>query len=627
MRAARQLLHHSKDCLVTIFNGEPDAPYNRAQLSYFLAGDVDEGSLGIPMPAERNRITLYNQCRVRRVLVSDQTVIDQQGRVHAYDRLIFATGSTVRVPLIDGLSKEGVCLFRTREDAYRLIEYRQHHRTVFVIGSGPLGIETALAMKTPANQVYLQVRNTLCSRSLDDNAKGVLSDFIRSRGISIIEGAVVESIIGIHQVHGVALNNGDIIDVDAVVICTGISPSTDLAADAGIIVGRGIRVNEFMQTNVPHIYAIGECAEFDGQTFGLLIPCHEQADTCIRHILNRPRAYSANSGDLQLKSDGFSTRIIGDINEPGCKTYIYKNTLKNTYRKLLLKRNTIQGAIVVGDWKEAGRVAGYRISRQRVTSRALKRFVKTGHLWTEVETPISEQPAEYIVCLCKNVTRGEISGAMERGHRTLSAIGKEVEAGVTCGSCQPLLKQMINEPVPHLVMRHYRKIFWASILSVTIIALTMLSPKLPFQRSVQFAFQFEKIWYGSGYKQFTGYLLLGLCALSGALVMRKRWKRLNLGNLDDWRYAHTLLGLIALVALIVHTGFRLGENLNLILMVVFLLATLTGSLVGMFMSRNHHWTDLKLNQHRAWWSRVHYGLLWMLPALLGFHIVSAYYFA
>jgi len=78
--------------------------------------------------------------------------------------------------------------------------------------------------------------------------------------------------------------------------------------------------------------------------------------------------------------------------------------------------------------------------------------------------------------------------------------------------------------------------------------------------------------------------------------------------------------------LIVHTGFRLGENLSFALMVVFLLATLTGSMVGVFMSRNHHWTDMKLTQYRAWWSRVHYGLLWLLPALLIFHILSSYYF-
>ena len=103
-------------------------------------------------------------------------------------------------------------------------------------------------------------------------------------------------------------------------------------------------------------------------------------------------------------------------------------------------------------------------------------------------------------------------------------------------------------------------------------------------------------------------------------------KKLNVGHLDDWRHVHAIIGVIALVTLMIHTGMRLGHNMNLALMLVFLAATLTGSLVGVFMARNHHWTDLKLRKHRAWWSRVHYTLLWTLPALLIYHILAVYYF-
>ena len=110
------------------------------------------------------------------------------------------------------------------------------------------------------------------------------------------------------------------------------------------------------------------------------------------------------------------------------------------------------------------------------------------------------------------------------------------------------------------------------------------------------------------------------------LSVRKRVKAMNIGNLDNWRLYHSIIGVIALLILVIHTGFRLGNNLNFALMVVFLAATTTGSLVGIFMSKSHHWTDLKLRSHRKWWSRIHYTLLWLLPALLAYHIFVVYYF-
>lgn len=136
----------------------------------------------------------------------------------------------------------------------------------------------------------------------------------------------------------------------------------------------------------------------------------------------------------------------------------------------------------------------------------------------------------------------------------------------------------------------------------------------------------QELWYDNFWKQVTGYSLLGLCALTATLSLRKRIPKLSFGHMDHWRYVHSLIGCVALVALVIHTGFRLGENLNMALMLVFLGATTTGALVGVFMARNHHWTDLKLRKHRNRWSIVHYALLWALPALLSYHILSVYYF-
>ncbi|RBP51350.1 nitrite reductase (NADH) large subunit [Arenicella xantha] len=627
VKAANQLLKKSDELIVKIFNGEPAAPYNRAQLSYYLAGDVGLAELDNHLPAQSDRLFEFDCCRIEHVDTDAKIVLDQYGHEHGYDKLIIATGSLVTPPSIAGNDKSGVYCFRSLSDAQALLKRREDSQNVFVIGSGPLGIETALAMKTLKNRVFLQVRNSLFARDLDANAKGVLADYIRSNGVEIIDDAAVQRIHGNGRVNGVLLTDGRELAIDTVIMCTGVSPFKQLASDAGIDVARGILVDDFMRTNCDGVYAVGECAEHNGVTHGLISPGYEQAEVCVNHIVAAPTTYSGRKGELQFKFRDFSSHLLGDTNEQNRQVLVYKNTLKNVYRKLVLDGRCLVGAVIIGEWDEAGRVASCIAKRKKLSRSATRLFLERGKLWNDEQLSILEQPEEYIVCLCKNVTRGEVSECMKKGFRTLPALGQELEAGITCGSCQPLLSAMLKEPRPNLIMRHYRAIFWASVFSVLVIAITFFAPKLPFERSVQFAFQFEKIWYGSIYKQTTGYILLALIALSGALSLRKRWKILTLGNLDNWRFAHTILGLVALVALIVHTGFRLGENLSFVLMVVFLLATLTGSLVGVFMSRNHHWTDLKLTQYRAWWSRVHYGLLWLLPALLSFHIVSSYYFS
>lgn len=627
VKAASELLNRSDAVSVKIFNGELCKPYNRAQLSYFLAGDLGRSDLNNSLPKTSQRLTEFDNCRIQALNIEQKLVVDQHGNEHRYDKLILSTGSYVKAPSIAGSDKSGVCLFRSMGDAEELLQRRILHDDLYIIGSGPLGIETALAMKSRANRVYLQVRKSLFAPELDDNARGVLADYIRSNGVTIIDDALVDKILGNGKVSGVRLNNGKVLAVDSVVMCTGVSPLKELAANSELELGNGILVDDFMRTNCDDVYAIGECAEHRGVTHGLILPGYEQAEACVGHILSEPIPYSGRSGELQFKFRNFSSHVLGVADDESAESVVYKNPLKNIYRKLYIKNRRIVGAVLIGDWSESGRVASAIASEEKLPFNTRSRFLKGGHLWSKDEVSLTEQPEDYIVCLCKGVTRGQISSCMEKGHRSLAALGQELDAGVTCGSCQPLLKTMLNEPVANLIMRHHKAIFWASLVSIAVIMLTFFAPKLPFERSVQSGFQFERIWYGSVYKQATGYVLLALIFLSGALSFRKRWKKIAFGNLDNWRFVHTIMGLIALVALIVHTGFRLGENLNFALMVVFLLATLTGSIVGVFMSRNHHWTDIKLTQYRAWWSRVHYCLLWLLPALLSFHILSSYYFA
>ncbi len=628
VKAAQLILNESDYHHVVIFGDEKFSPYNRVQLSLYLSGKVDRQQLANPISLKQSeRLTEFYGKRVVNIDFKRRIVVDDTGYQQHYSKLIIATGSKAFVPPIEGMDKPNVYTFRTLDDANKLISCRKSKQHIYVIGSGALGLETALAMKTPSNRVSLEVRDKLLSRQLDNRADKILHERILSSGIDIVHRDPVARVCGDSEATAVELTSGKKIDIDALVVCAGIRPNTQLVANTSIKVNKGILVNDFMETSEANVYAIGECAEHKGATYGIVAPGFEQAETCVKHILGSYHKYRGSINNLQLKIQQHRTSIFGSIDHQEATTYSFSNRLKGVFRKLLVHQNVIIGMVVIGDWSEENQVKAYIQNKQKIANKRLLNFEKDGFLWDEAEsTSILKQPADYIVCLCESVTRGQLSKAMDEGNRTIETLCQKTGAGLTCGSCKPLLGEMLEVPLPNLVMRHHKLIYACSIFSLLLIALLFFSTPIAASISVQATWKVEMLWYDNFWKQVSGYTLLGLCVLGGAISARKRWKKLKVGNLDNWRLFHAVVGVIALLILIIHTGFRLGNNLNLALMLVFLAATTTGSLVGVFMSKNHHWTDLKLREHRKWWSRVHYTLLWLLPALLAYHIFAVYYF-
>jgi nitrite reductase (NADH) large subunit len=628
VKAAQLILTQSDYHHIVIYGDEKYAPYNRVQLSLYLAGKIDRQQLANPVSVTKSeRLTEFYGKRVVSIDFKRRLVIDNSGFQQNYSKLIIATGSSAFVPSIEGMDKPNVYTFRTLEDANNLIECRRSKQHIYVIGSGALGLETALAMKTPDNNVSLEVRDKLLSRQLDHDANKILQERILSSGVNIVHRDPVVRVIGATQATQVELASGRRIDIDALVICAGIRPNTQLVANTSIQINKGILVNDFMETSEPNVYAIGECAEHNGATYGIVAPGFEQAETCVKHILGSYHKYTGSLTSVHLKIDQHKTSICGSIDQGDCDTYSYSNRLKGVFRKLLVKNKVIVGMIVIGEWSEEHQVKNWIQEKRKVSSKQLKHFEQTGLLWNKSErSSITAQPENYIVCLCQGITRGELSKAMDEGNRTLETLCRTTGAGLTCGSCKPLVAELLDMPLPNLVMRHHKLVFGSSILSLLIIALLVFSDPITASISVQPGWKIEKLWYDNFWKQVSGYTLLALCLIGSAISARKRWSKLKQGNIDNWRLFHAITGVVALLVLIVHTGFQLGNNLNFALMAVFLAATTTGSLVGVFMSKNHHWSDLKLREHRKWWSRVHYTLLWLLPALLFFHILSVYFF-
>lgn len=628
IKAAQLLLATATDSHVVIFGEERESPYNRVQLSLYLAGKITEEELNNPIALKDHPNV---EERIGRKIISidrhNKTVTDQQGQQTQYSKLILATGSTPVVPQLDNIDIDGVYTFRTLHDTKSLLHEKENSRHFYIIGSGPLGLETAMAMKQPNNDVSLEVRSNLLNRNLGEQAQEILSDYVEASGIKIVHQNPLAKIIGEKKLEQIELQDGSRVDCDCLIICAGVKPSTALAEQNRINTRRGVVVDQYMRTNDPDIYAIGECCEFDDITFGIVSPGFSQAKTCIEHIQGCFKEYRNESFHVQVKFSDYTTGYFGDLMAEGSDSYSYTNRLKGIYRKLVVKDNQLVGAIVIGNWDEENEVKIAVKQKRKYSEKAFREFEITGLLQGKPrEQQVKHLPRDYIICLCEGVTRGELSRAITSGCRTVETLGEKTCAGTVCGSCQPMLMSLLDEPAPNLVMRHQKAILFASVLSILFIIATIFFEPLTIANTVQFSWHIEKLWFDNFWKQVSGYSLLGLCLIASALAIRKRFKKFNVGHVDSWRYAHSIVGIIALVMLMVHTGMRLGDNLNFALMSAFLGATLTGSLVGVFMARNHHWSDFKLRKHRLWWSRIHHTLLWMLPPLLGFHILSVYYF-
>ena len=259
---------------VQLFGNEPYQPYNRVQLSALLAGKINRDALDIPLPSSSEKPNFsYIVSVIRQINTATKTVTDADGREHDFDILVIATGARAHVPSIPGVNRSGVYTFRNLKDAEFLSARVVRSRHIVVVGGGLLGLEAAKGLLRFNTRVtVIQQGPRLMNRQLSDEAACRLQAQVESLGIRVIVDAGVRKIQGDQTIQSVLTNDGDIIECDTVLLCAGIKPNVELARAAGISVATGITVNDQLQTSHPDIYAIGECCEHRGLTYGLVTP-------------------------------------------------------------------------------------------------------------------------------------------------------------------------------------------------------------------------------------------------------------------------------------------------------------------------------------------------------------------
>lgn len=633
VRFVEELSRKGAEVRLLLFGNEPYSElYNRVQLSQVLSRDKDYEDIITELPLSNEKFQLtYHQQHIQSILPEKNQVISHRGDRFDYDQLVLATGSKPYVPSIEGNDLTGVYTFRNMRDTEALLARIYRARKIIIVGGGLLGLEAAKALKKYQTEVVLyQQSDRLMNRQLDEKASKLLREHVTGQGITIITDSAIRKIIGYPRVSAVVTRDNEVVDCDTVLFCTGIKPEIQLALNAGIKVSRGVSVNDQLQTSNPNIYAIGECCEHDGQVYGIVSPGFEQASVLANRLTGGQASYQGTQLISTLKVVDQSVCSMGEVAEVARRpkqhflTYADKKTKR--YRKLVIHQNRIIGACAFGEWEESRRIQETFLAKTKVYPWHQLWFLFTGRLWiSSNDQSVVYWPEATIVCQCNQVSRGRISQAIIEGCTNIKTIGVQTGAGEVCGSCQPLLQNLIGCNTKPIPIFGAISVLMMSVIAILVTLFFILFPGVTAVDTVQKP-SLEFLWNDNFWKQTTGFTMLVIITLGLVMSLRKRFEWVFLGQFSYWRLVHVILGALALVILLAHTGAHLGENLNRLLMINFLLVSAVGAFAGITMSLASKTSTTSLQFLKKSWFWAHLLVVWPLPALLAIHILSVYYF-
>jgi nitrite reductase (NADH) large subunit len=224
-----------------------------------------------------------------------------------------------------------------------------------------------------------------------------------------------------------------------------------------------------------------------------------------------------------------------------------------------------------------------------------------------------------------NLSCGVLRQAARGGCATVDELAAATGASTLCGSCKPLLAELVGAPAPAVTSRGTRGLAAAALIALVLCAGLLLSPHVPYSETVQ-GFPYDTLWRNGAWKQASGFTLVGLSLAGLAMSLRKRLKFFHWGNYEAWRVAHGVTGVSGLLILAAHTGLRFGTDLNFLLMSFFTAANLAGAVAGSAVGFDRQLSGVFGQTLRRGFVWLHMLLVWPLPVLVAFHIFSVYYF-
>jgi nitrite reductase (NADH) large subunit len=458
---------------ITIFGDEPYGNYNRIMLSHVLSGEESDDGIFLNSLEwyTENGITLHAGVRVQRIDRFARVVFSEDSQITPYDELIIATGSRSFMPPMEGLYVDattrheriegpstgsgrrllpGAFPFRTIDDTRGMIDYATHddHRRAVVIGGGLLGLEAARGLQSHGIEVdVVHSGRWLMNAQLGREGGEVLRRSMAEVGVGIFTNNRVTALWGPDKVRGVRLRDQTVIGCDLVVVAAGIRPNTDVATKSGFTVERAIVVDDQMRTvDDDRVFAVGECVQHRGEVYGLVAPLWEQAAVVADVITGtNPRAtYLGSRTATKLKVAGVEVAAMG-LTEPERDTdehIVFSEPKRGIFKSVVIRDDKIIGATLLGDSKKLAFL-------QQAFDRGLPLPQERVELLFDLGGPaaevgIAELADEAQICNCNGVSKCTIVDTVKAGCKTVTGVMDKTRAGRGCGSCKPLVAQLLE---------------------------------------------------------------------------------------------------------------------------------------------------------------------------------------
>jgi nitrite reductase (NADH) large subunit len=439
---------------VTVLCEEPRPAYDRVHLSEFFAGkSAEDLSLVAPGFFEESGFKLRLNTRLSAIDRRKKTVTLPDGEVLAYDKLVLATGSYPFVPPLKGSDRENCFVYRTIEDLEAMTAAGKHARSGVVVGGGLLGLECAKALRDLGLETHVvEFAPRLMTVQVDDEGGRILRGKIEELGVKVhTSRSTTEITNGMTARHRMVFADGSHLEADMIVFSAGIRPRDELARTNALPVGArgGIAIDDHCRSSDHDVYAIGECAAWNDQIFGLVAPGYDMARIAAAHIGGQADArFTGADMSTKLKLMGVDVASIGDAHgkTPGSRSFRYTDEAKQIYKKIVVSPDgkKLLGAVLIGNADEYGSLL--QMCLNGITLPADPEFLILPSSDGKAKPGLGPDalPDSAQICSCNNVTKGQICAAVGDGATTIAQMKSCTKAGSTCGGCVPLVTQIMK---------------------------------------------------------------------------------------------------------------------------------------------------------------------------------------
>ncbi|MGB0468129.1 MAG: nitrite reductase large subunit NirB [Pontibacterium sp.] len=438
---------------ITVFCEESRLAYDRVHLSAYFDGSSAE-DLAMGQPEQYAAWGLNVRIGEKAVAIdrNAKTITAENGDILAYDKVVLSTGSYPFVPPVPGHDRKNCLVYRTIEDLEAIEAAAKDSKVGVVVGGGLLGLEAAKAVRDLGLETHVvEFAPRLMAVQLDEDGGALLRNKIEGLGVKVHTHKNTQLIDdGESTVHRMNFADGEHLETDLILFSAGIRPQDELARQSGLAIGErgGIVVNNNCQTSDENIYAIGECALWSNQIFGLVAPGYTMAKVAVSHLKGEGDTFTGADMSTKLKLLGVDVGSIGDAHArtPGALSYKYSDDASQSYKRIIVSadKKTLLGAVLVGDNSLYDTLLQYALNGIELPKQPESLILPQLDGHSSPALGPDALPETATLCSCLNVTKGQICCAIDAGAMDVATIKANTKATTGCGGCAALVKSVVD---------------------------------------------------------------------------------------------------------------------------------------------------------------------------------------